>query len=86
MRRREFLRLGGAGCLIISPLRARAQRAAPAKIGFLGGTSSTVGQTLMLSFRDAQSRLDRRTRLQARAAGPRELSIDIRNTQTNSSV
>ena len=50
MRRREFLRLGGAGCLIISPLRARAQRAAPAKIGFLGGTSSTVGQTLLSCF------------------------------------
>jgi putative ABC transport system substrate-binding protein len=50
MRRREFLRLGGAGCLIISPLRARAQRAEPAKIGFLGGTSSTVGQTLLSCF------------------------------------
>jgi hypothetical protein len=50
MRRREFLKLAGAGCLTISPVLARAQRAVPAKVCFLGGSSSTVGQTLLSCF------------------------------------
>ena len=50
MRRREFIGLVSAACVSVSPLTARAQRPAPAKIGFLGGTSSTVGQTLLSCF------------------------------------
>ena len=50
MRRREFIGLVGAACVSVSPFVARAQRAVPARVGFLGGSSSPVGQTLLSCF------------------------------------
>lgn len=50
MRRREFIGLASAACLSVSPFDARAQRAVPARVGFLGGSSSAVGQTLLSCF------------------------------------
>ena len=50
MRRREFIGLASAACLSVSAFAARAQRAVPARVGFLGGSSSAVGQTLLSCF------------------------------------
>ena len=50
MRRRYFLGLDGARGLSVSPCVGLAQRAVPARIGFLGGTSSSIGQTLLSCF------------------------------------
>jgi putative ABC transport system substrate-binding protein len=50
MRRREFIGLAGAACLSISPFAAQAQRTVPARVGFLGGSSSAIGQTLLSCF------------------------------------
>ncbi len=50
MRRREFIGLGGAACLSASAFDARAQRAVPARVGFLGGSSSAAGQALLSCF------------------------------------
>ena len=50
MRRREFIGLAGAAFVSVSPFVARAQRPVPARVGFLGGSSSTVGQTLFSCF------------------------------------
>jgi ABC-type uncharacterized transport system substrate-binding protein len=50
MRRREFIGLAGAACLSVSPFAAQAQRAVPARVGFLGGSSSAIGQTLLSCF------------------------------------
>src|SRR2546423_252873 len=50
MRRREFIGLVSAACLPASPFVARAQRAVSARVGFLGGSSSSVGQTLLSCF------------------------------------
>src|SRR6476619_7671504 len=50
MRRREFIGLVSAACVSVSPLAARAQRAAPARVGFLGGSSCPAGQTLLSCF------------------------------------
>jgi len=49
MRRREFIGLASAAWLV-PPFAARAQRAGPARVGFLGGSSSAVGQTLLSCF------------------------------------
>ncbi|MGX1325277.1 putative ABC transport system substrate-binding protein [Bradyrhizobium sp. USDA 377] len=50
MGRREFIGMVGAACVSVSPFVARAQRSVPARVGFLGGTSSPVGQTLLACF------------------------------------
>jgi putative ABC transport system substrate-binding protein len=50
VRRREFIGLASAACLSVSAFAARAQRAVPARVGFLGGSSSAVGQTLLSCF------------------------------------
>jgi putative tryptophan/tyrosine transport system substrate-binding protein len=50
MRRREFIGLAGAACVSVSPFVARAQRPVPARVGFLGGSSSAIGQTLFSCF------------------------------------
>jgi putative ABC transport system substrate-binding protein len=50
MRRREFIGLAGVACVLVSTLAARAQRAVPARVGFLGGSSSAVGKTLLTCF------------------------------------
>lgn len=50
MKRREFIGWASAACLSVLPIAARAQRSAPARIGFLGGSSSAVGQTLLACF------------------------------------
>jgi putative ABC transport system substrate-binding protein len=50
MRRREFIGLASAACLSVSTFAARAQRAVPARVGFLGGSSSAVGRTLLSCF------------------------------------
>jgi putative tryptophan/tyrosine transport system substrate-binding protein len=39
MRRREFIVMAGAACVLVSPLAARAQRAVPALVGFLAAGS-----------------------------------------------
>jgi putative ABC transport system substrate-binding protein len=57
MRRREFIGLVGAACVSVSPFVARAQRAKPARVGFLGGTSSSVGQTLLSCFLSSMRKL-----------------------------
>jgi putative ABC transport system substrate-binding protein len=50
MRRREFIGFASVTCLSVSAFAARAQRAVPARVGFLGGSSSAVGQTLLSCF------------------------------------
>jgi putative ABC transport system substrate-binding protein len=50
MRRREFIGLAGAACISMAPFVAKAQRTIPARVSFLGGTSSAVGQTLLSCF------------------------------------
>jgi putative tryptophan/tyrosine transport system substrate-binding protein len=50
MRRREFIGFASVACLSVSAFAARAQRAVPARVGFLGGSSSAVGQTLLSCF------------------------------------
>lgn len=50
MRRRAFLGLAGAAVLSASPFAVQAQRAVPARLGFLGGSSSAIGQTLLSCF------------------------------------
>src|SRR5262245_59811040 len=47
MRRREFIGLVSAACLAAPAFGARS---APARVGFLGGSSSPVGQTLLSCF------------------------------------
>jgi putative tryptophan/tyrosine transport system substrate-binding protein len=50
MKRREFIGLAGAACVSVMPFAARAQRSVPARVGFLGGSSSPAGQTLFSCF------------------------------------
>lgn len=50
MRRREFIGLACAGWLSAATFAARAQRPAPARVGFLGGSSSAVGLRLLSCF------------------------------------
>ncbi|HKH00169.1 MAG TPA: ABC transporter substrate-binding protein [Bradyrhizobium sp.] len=50
MNRREFIGLAGAACVSVMPFAARAQRSVPARVGFLGGSSSPAGQALFSCF------------------------------------
>ena len=50
MRRREFFGLVGGACVSAAPFAAQAQRTVAARVGFLGGSSSSAGQTLLSCF------------------------------------
>jgi putative tryptophan/tyrosine transport system substrate-binding protein len=50
MKRREFIRLTAAAFVSMAPFSARAQRSVPARVGFLGGSSSAAGQALLSCF------------------------------------
>lgn len=50
MRRRELIGLAVAACASFTPFVARAQRTVPVRVGFLGGSSSSIGRTLLACF------------------------------------
>ena len=53
MRRREFIAMASAACVLVSPFAARAQRAAPARVAFLAAGSKEGSLALVDEFKRA---------------------------------
>ena len=53
MRRREFIGMASAACVLVSPFAARAQRAAPARVAFLAAGSKEGSLALVDEFKRA---------------------------------
>ena len=53
MRRREFIGMASAACVLVRPFAARAQRAAPARVGFLAAGSKEGSLALVVEFKRA---------------------------------